>query len=373
MRIAVTVLAASAAALAGAALTDRIAPHLARVPVLAPHAAQIALVLVVAFVCYSSIVVGELVPKSLALRSAERYALLLARPLLWLSIVARPLVWIFTLSSNAILRPLGDRTTFAETHPSAEELQQLVSEAAKSGAIDPGVGEIASRALEFADLTAADVMVPRQEVVLVPRNAPLADIQRILLEHAHTRVPVYQDHIDNVVGYISVKDVLALAWEHKLIVLEDLMRPAHFVPETKRAADLVREMREQHVPLMIVVDEQGGMSGIVTFEDVVEELVGEMFSEHRRDAPQAIVQLEDGSAVVAGTTPVRDVNRQLGLALPDDGDFITIAGLCLARAHRIPRSGDTVRVSQTLVIEVLDASPRCVRTVKLRRRGPPPT
>jgi putative hemolysin len=372
VQVGITVVGATAAAFGGSRIAAHLAPLIARVPWIAPEAEQISLGIVIVLISYLSIVIGELVPKSLALRSAERYALLFARPLLLLARVSGPLVRFLTASSNVILKPFGDRTTFTEARFSAEELQQMVEEAARSGSVHPDAGEIASRALDLPELTAADVMVPRQQVVMLPRNAPPQEIRRILLEHTHSRIPVHDGSIDNVVGYVSIKDVLAVAWEHQLIILDDVMRPAHFVPESKRALDLLREMRARHVPFAIVVDAHGGTSGIVTLEDLLEELVGDIFSEHVRSEPALIRPQQDGSVLISGNAPVRDVNRELDAQLPDDGDWTTIAGLCLALAHHIPEPGEELQLDDGSVLQIVDASPRHVRTVRLRPSAPPP-
>jgi putative hemolysin len=324
---------------------------------------------VVALVSYLSIVIGELVPKSMALHRPEPYALLVARPLLALSWIARPLVRLLTWSSNLLLVPLGDRTTFTETRHSAEELQHIVEEAAKAGTVHPQVGEIASRAIDFADLTASDVMVPREQLVMLPRTASPDDIRRLLLEHGHSRIPVYEGRVDNVVGYINVKDMLAMAWERELIVLADLIRPAYFVPDTTPAVELLQEMRRRHVLIAMVVDELGGMEGIVTMEDLVEELVGEIFSEHVKHVPEMFRREPDGTIVVDGAAPVRDVNRALDLNLPEEDAWNSIAGLCLAVAGHIPVVGERIAVDNAIVLEVVDATPRRVRRVRIH---PPP-
>src|SRR6266540_2145012 len=184
-----------------------------------------AVVAVVAIVSFLTVVLGELVPKSLALRASERYALLVARPLRALSHAARPVVWLLTAVSNAVLRPLGDRTTFSEARLSAEELEQLVREAGKAGALDAPTAEIASRALAFRDLTAGDVMVPRSRVVALRRDAPPEELRRMLLEEGRARMPVHDGTIDEIVGYVMAKDLAAMAWEKQLIVLDDLLRP----------------------------------------------------------------------------------------------------------------------------------------------------
>lgn len=371
VQIGITLVSATAAAFGGASIAREISPIFARVAWLAPHADDLALAAVIAAVSYLSIVVGELVPKSLALRNAEFYALLVGRPLLALSWLARPLVWGFTMSSNALLRPFRDQTTFTETKYSVAELQQLVGEATKAGSVHPEVGEMASRALEFAELRAEDVMVPRRDVAMLPRQATASEVQRILLEHTHTRLPVFDGDVDNVVGYVNVKDILAVAWNPNLFILEDLLRPAYFAPDSLSALDLLKEMKQRRLPFAIIVDEQGGMAGIATMEDLVEELVGEIFSEHAAKAPALIEEEPGGTSLVSGLAPIREVNRQLELHLPE-GDYATLAGLCLALGGRIPVVGDTFAVNDQVSLEIVDASARRVRSVRVRRTGASP-
>lgn len=366
VQVGITVVGSAAAAFGGRSIAARLEPWIAHVGWFKDHAEGIALALVIAAVSYLTVVIGELVPKSLALRSAERYALLIARPLLWLSWVARPLVWLLSASANLVLKPFGDTTTFTETRHSAEELQELVAEASQAGTIPPGAGEIVSRALELPDLTAADAMVPRENVVMLARGASRDELRRVLLEHKYNRIPVYEGTTDNVVGYIVVKDVIALAWERDLFVMQDLIRPPFFVPETKRVVALINEMRSEHSPFAIVVDEHGGTSGIVTIEDLVEELVGEIVSEHARQAREGIKLEDEGSALVAGPTPLREVNRALDIELPEDGDFSTIAGLCLTLAGRVPANGERFTTTGGVELEIVDASERRIRAVRVR-------
>jgi putative hemolysin len=371
VQVGITVVGATAAAFGGVSIASRIASVLARVPWLAHYAEDLALTLVVAAVSYLSIVLGELVPKSLALRGAERYALLVARPMLALSQLARPLVWFLTASSNAVLKPFGDRTTFSEVRMNAEELKQLVHEATQSGALDLRTGEIASRALEFGQLLAKDVMVPRNRMLVLSIEATQEELRRILLEDRHSRMPVYKGALDNIVGYIALQDVLALAWDHELIVLADLVQPAYFVPETVPAVKVLQELQRRQIRLAIVVDEHGGVSGLISFRDLMEELVGEILGE--REAPEPLVKkVGDNTAVVRGAAPIRDVNRTLGLALKEDEDFTTIAGLCISLAGGIPAKGAILTTEDGTRIEVLDASPSIVRQVRLSSGNAPP-
>jgi putative hemolysin len=365
VQVGITVVGATAAAFGGARLAGRIAPAIALVPPLERYAPQIALGLVVALVSFLSLVIGELVPKSIALRAAERYALAVGRPLLALSQIARPIVWLLTASSNLLLRPFGDRTTFTEARLSAEELEQLVDEAGRTGSLDAASAEIASRALAFRDLTAADVMVPRSRVVALRRDATMDELKRRLLEEGRSRMPVYDGTLDNVVGYVMAKDLAAMAWERELIVLEDLLRPVHFVPESAKAVQVLRDLQKRRTQIAVVVDEHGGVAGILTLEDLVEELVGDILGE--REVAEALFQTEpDGAAVVRGDAPIREVNRALDLDLPEGDGYTTVAGLCIALAGAVPERGAHLVTPGGTEIEVLDASPRVVRRVRIR-------
>jgi putative hemolysin len=365
-QVGVTLIGSGAAAFGGAAIAHHVEPLLAKLPWLERHAEGVALALVIVVISYLSIVLGELVPKSLALRAAEGYALLVARPLRAVSWAAKPIVWLLSASANVVLKPFGDRTTFTETRHSAAELQELVEEATQAGTIPPEAGEIAARALDLPDLTVADVMVPRQSVVMISRRASREELRRVLLEHKYSRVPVYDGSVDNVIGYITVKDVLALAWEKDLIVLEDLIRAPFFVPSSKRVVALMHEMRTERLPFAIVLDEHGGVAGIATVEDLLEELVGEILSEHVRQLPNVIRRETDGIALVSGMTPIREINRQLKVELPEDGGFSTVAGLCLSLAGRVPTAGASFTLEDGTVLEVVDASPRRVRAVRVK-------
>lgn len=377
VQIGITVVGATAAAFGGATMAGHLEPLIAHIPGLQDSARGISLAVVVALVSYLSLVLGELVPKSLALRHAEPYALRMGRPLWSLSVAARPLVWFLTASSNAVLKIFGDSTSFTEARFSPEELQQMLEEATKTGTIDPDTGTIAARAIEFGELTAEEVMVPRNRVVAISRNASADELRRVILEEGHSRMPVYEGTIDNVVGYISIKDVVALAWEHELIVLEDLLRPAYFVPETMAAVDLLREMQARRLAIAIAVEESGGMAGIVTVEDLLEELVGEIFSEQDEPVPDVVRRNPDGSALVQAIAPIREVNRALDLDLPEGDGWTTVAGLCIHLAGRIPEKGARLETADRTVLEVIEASPRRVRLVRVippqpEQRAPQP-
>ncbi len=367
VQIGITVVSASAAVFGGATIALELAALLAPLPHVGPFASELSLGVVVVSISALSIVLGELVPKSLALRAAERYALLAGRPLLSLSVVARPVVWLLTSASNLVLRPFGDKTTFTESRVSAEELEALVDEAGQLGALDLPTAEIASRALAFRDLTAGEVMVPRNRIVALPRDATQAQIRRLLLEQGRARMPVYQGTLDGIVGYVVAKDLAAMAWERELVVLEDLLRPAMFVPSTAPAVKVLRDMQKRRSPIAMVVDEHGGTAGLLTLEDLVEELVGDIADEEER--PENLVVREaSGAALVPGHAPLREVNRALDLSLPEGEGYSTVAGLCIALAGAVPERGARLVVGEA-EIEIVDATPRLVRQVRISKRS----
>jgi putative hemolysin len=328
------------------------------------RADDIALGIVVAVISYLTLVFGELVPKSLALKAGEIYALLIARPLLTLSAVARPIVWFLTKSSNLVLAPFRDRTNFMEARVSKEELQQMVDEAATSGTLHEHASEIASRAIAFDKLLLRDVMIPRTQIDALPKQATTEQIRRFLLEQRRSRIPVYDGALDNVRGYVSAKDVVSVAWEGTLVVLQDLLRPIKVLPETMSAIEVLRFMRREQQRIAIAVDEHGAVSGLITFEDLVEELVGDVFSEHEQPYQPIAVQA-DGTAVVRGEVPVREVNRELDLRLPDAEATTTVGGLCTRLAGGIPNRNARLAAEDGTVLVVLDATARAVRRVRV--------
>lgn len=362
VQIGITVVSATAGAFGGASLAQELAPYLS---FLGAYAYDASFALVVALISYLSLVLGELVPKSLALRSAERYSLLIGPFLRGLSRLIRPFVWFLTASSNLVLRMFGDRTGFTETRLSRDELGHLVEEAARSGVLHPHTGEIASRALTLQDLTIVDLMLPRDRIDALPRNATPQEIRALLLKQPHSRFPVYEGAVDNVIGYVTLKDLLGLILGGEPAPLTAVMRKAYFVPETARALDVLRDLQRRRTQLAIVVDEHGVTTGLATVEDLVEELIGDVA--HEYEPPVELIKPEgEGKFLVQGIAPVREVNRLLGTALPEGEDWSTLGGLCMALAGAIPQPGATFSTEDKTTLEVVDATPRRVKTVRVR-------
>ncbi|HEU0030037.1 MAG TPA: hemolysin family protein [Kofleriaceae bacterium] len=363
VQVGITVVGSAAAVFGGSSIARDLTLMLERAG-LGSYAHDVAIALVIAVVSFLSLVLGELVPKSIALRHSETYAFVVSRPLLRLARIARPLVWMLTAASNLVLRMFGDRTSFAEVRMSRDELQQLVEEAAKSGSVDPQSSEIAARALDLASLPVADVMVRRDEIVAVELRASAEEIQRLILEEGHSRMPVYDGDLDRLVGYVTARDVLAIVWEGSLIVVDDIVRRIFAVPLTAHVNVVLREMQARRIQIAAVVDEHGGTAGIVTIEDMMEDLIGDIVKED--EVPDRIIRVEsDTTALVAGWVPIRKVNRALGLAMPIGREHTTIAGLCMALAFAVPSVGTRLKAPDGTMIEVVDTSPRRVRMVRL--------
>ncbi len=243
----------------------------------------------------------------------------------------------------------------------------MVEEATTAGELDSRTGEMASRALDFGDLAVSDVMVPWNRVRSVAVDAPLGEIRQAFIESGHSRLPVHEGSRDKVVGYLTVRDVLTAHQVDSPASARVTPRPAYFVPESARAVQVFQEMQHRHMRVAIVVDEHGAVAGLVTLLDLLEEVVGELFSED--DSPDVGIHRDpDGSARIRGDVPVREVNRALDLDL-DVSVANTIAGLCIALAGGIPTKGKRVMASDGTRIEVLEASPNLVRSVRVT----PPT
>jgi putative hemolysin len=320
---------------------------------------------VVSLVSFLSIVFGELVPKSIALRASERYALLVGPPLLSLSRVAKPIVWLLTAASNLVLRPLHDRTTFIEARMSAEELRQMVEDVSNAGALDARAGEIASRAIALSELRAVAVMVPRHTIVWMPDDATLEQVRRILREHPHSRYPVARDGENDVSGYVLARDVYEQLLDGALN-LAAAMRKLPFFPERTPAVDVLRQLQAARSKIGLVVDDYGAVAGLVSVKDIAEELLGELLTEY--DRPESNIHTEsDDSFVVRGTTPVHQLNRDLDLDLPTSPDWSTLAGLVMAAAGRIPERNERITLPGGIEVEVLDATARGVRQLRLHK------
>jgi len=289
------------------------------------------------------VVIGELVPKGLALGHSEGTALIVAAPVRVFFSVMRPLIWFLEACTEIVLRWLGQKPPGADDDVLSEaELRMLVSRSTQHGEIEQQEQEMLYKVFDFADKEAKDVMVPRPEVVALSIDLPPEQCLEAVMDSPFTRYPVYRESLDNVVGILHVRDLFRALRDRGMheVKVEDIIRPAHIVPETKDLAALLAEFRRANQHMAIVVDEYGDMEGIVTLEDLLEEIVGDIEDEF--DLPdESVEQIDEDNVIIEGTFPIDDFNERFQTTLPDE-DYHTMAGFVFGLLGRQPEAGDTI-------------------------------
>ena len=351
------------------ALAHLVEPLFARLPSPwnAVSAHTLASIVAYALITFLHIVIGEQVPKMIALERAEATILMSAQPTQLTALIFRPAIAVLYWATELVLRPLGI-TRRDEHHQtfSVEELRMLVTASRQQGQLEQSEEEILHRVFGFADVTADQVMVPRTEMVGVPTTASLGEVLELAATTGHARLPVYRDSIDNIIGVLHTKDLFRLVTEPgggatAPFSVTRLMRPALTVPESVGADDLLAEMKRRKTHVAIVIDEFGGTAGLVTLEDLMERLVGDVRDEFE-PAEQEIEQQPDGSALVDGLLPIEDVNAHFALEIEDEYNN-TIGGHVFSQLGRKPEVGDEAQVQgRAFVVEQLDG----LRIARLR-------
>jgi CBS domain containing-hemolysin-like protein len=315
----------------------------------------IAVLIAYAILTFFHVVIGELVPKGVALGHAEGTALAVSAPVRAFFTIFKPVIWLLRISTNAVLRVFGMTEPGAEREPLSEaELRMLLSRSSQEGEIEHEEQQMIDKVFVFGDKEAADVMVPRPEVVAVALSLPPEQALAAVLDSPYTRYPVYREDLDDVVGVLHVRDLFTAMHERGLaaVRLEELLRPAYVVPETKDLASLLQDFRRTNNHFAVVVDEYGGMAGICTLEDLLEEIVGEIEDEFDVAEIQ-IEQIDDDTYRLDGMFPIDEFNSRFGTELPDE-DYHTVGGFVFGQLGRAPEVGDTVEESgmQFDVLEV---------------------
>ena len=289
------------------------------------------------------VVIGELVPKGIALGHSEGTALFVSAPVRFFFIVMRPFVWFLEAATEIVLKWLGLKPPGADDGVLSEaELCMLVSRSTEHGEIEEQEQEMLYKVFDFADKEAKDVMVPRPEVVALSIDLPPEQCLEAVMDSPYTRYPVYRESLDNVVGILHVRDLFRALRDRGMheVKVEDIIRPAHIVPETKDLAALLAEFRRANQHMAIVVDEYGDMEGIVTLEDLLEEIVGDIEDEF--DLPdESIEQIDEDTVIIDGTFPIDDFNERFKTEMPDE-DYHTMAGFVFGLLGRQPEAGDTI-------------------------------
>ncbi|WP_167856527.1 hemolysin family protein [Hymenobacter metallicola] len=314
------------------------------------------------------IVLGEQAPKVLAIQKPETTSMAIAIPLRAFAFVTFPLIWVLDRLSNIVAGLFGGSATHGTEVHTSEELRLLLDQSKQSGEIQDSEHELLENVFEFNDRMVKQIMVPRTKLAALDVNTPQESILEIVYNEGYSRIPVFEENIDNIVGVLYVKDLLQIIRRNEPIVLSKIMRPAYFVPETKKINRLLRQFQRKHTHMAIVSDEFGGVSGIVTIEDIIEELVGEIQDEYDNEVP-VVEKISETDYRVNTSTPISDANEYLPYPLPEGDDYETVGGLLNVIYGNIPEVGD-VAVLDNYEFRVLKRSRRAVELVQLRVTAP---
>ena len=365
VQIGITLVGVFAGAYSGATIAERLADYLeAQFAISTSFAEAGSLVLVVAIVTYLSLIVGELVPKQIALRNPEGVASFVARTMEVLSKIVSPAVWLLDMSSRLVLRLLGSKAKTGES-VTEDEIKMVIAEAESAGVLEPAEKEMMAAVLRFGDRPVQAIMTPRHDVDWVDVEDPEPEIRRKLQSSQHSRLPVGRGSIDEVVGVVQAKDLLNAFISGGSVRLKDHIKQAPVVHESVDALEILTIIKSSPVHIALVVDEYGVFQGLVTSGDVLESIAGAFTESDGTDEPDA-VQREDGSWLFSGSMPCDEMADRLMVSLPQGGNFHTVAGFILYSLKRLPRIGDVV-VNGGWRFEVVDMDGRRIDKVLASR------
>jgi putative hemolysin len=368
VQIGITLIGISAGAFGAARLAEPLEQVLARLPALAAVSEELAYSLVVVVITYLSLIIGELVPKHLALRAPERVAALVAPAIDLVARFSAPAVWLLDRSSRFVLRLLGSATQPAET-VTEEEVRMLIAEGTRTGVFHRQERDMIGRVLRLADRPVRAIMTPRVELAWLDVEDDPANVARIIRESGHSRFLVGKGSLDDVLGVLHVRSLLEGCLAGQPLDLRAALRPALVLPDGTPVLRALEALRQARVSLALVVDEYGEVEGVVTAEDVLEAVVGDMPERRLGEAP-AIVEREDGSLLMDGMLATDEVKLALGLdSLPDEGSYHTLAGFILTRLGRVPQEGEAAAYGGWC-FEVVDMDGRRIDKVLVRRATP---
>ena len=356
IQVAITFLGALASAVAAVSIVTVVAEPLRGIALIADQADTIALLLVTFIVSVVSIVLGELIPKGFALANPDRIALTVSGPITLFAKIVSPLVAVLVLLTKIISKPFGiDPTRTPEL--SAAEIRLIVEQGSQQGVLEAEEEQMISAVMSLSDSKLHEVMVPRIDIVAIDQEASFDDAVTLVLTEGHSRTPLYKESVDHIVGILYAKDLLRIiAAGGPRPRLRDIMRPALFVPESQAVDDLLNELQRRRVHMAIVLDEYGGTAGLVTIEDLLEEIVGEIQDEFDEEEPMKVI-VREGEAILDGRADIDEMGELVdpALELEDDEEYDTVGGFVYHRIGRVPVVGDTVAVDpfKITVIKVI--------------------
>ena len=368
VQIGITLIGIIAGAYSGASLGGPVAERLVALGMDDPMASTFGFGLVIGITTYFSLVIGELVPKQFALVAPERLASIMAMPMRWLSLIAAPFVWILDKSSALIFRALGLRRD-NRSALSAEELKMIFAEATSEGIIEEHEQKVIAGVVRLADRPVREVMTPRTEVDWIAADASFEDVNATLLQSPHTRLPVAEENVDNIIGVVQARDIMRSQIKGSTTNMRTLMRRATIVPDQLDAMDALEQLRSAEVPMLLVHDEYGHFEGIVTPNDLLTAIAGEFASDRDIGAAPEIITLNDGSRIISGAMSADNMSEMLGINLPEDRDYATVAGHALHVLRHLPSEGETFE-DQGWSFEIIDMDGRKIDKLRIRHIDP---
>jgi CBS domain containing-hemolysin-like protein len=304
----------------------------------------IAIAIAFAAITFMHIVLGELMPKMIALERAEALALFAARPLELFAKVFRPLLWTFNKTGSTLGRLLGLKSSLEHTAVyNEDELRQLVDISRESGHLRAEERRLIHRVFEFSDTLVREAMVPRTALAAIPENSSLEQVVCAFQQHRYSRLPVYRGSLDDVLGFVHVKDVVPYVLQPEEFRLERMLQPPMYVVDNARLEDVLRQMQKAKMHFGFVVDEHGGVEGIITLEDLLEEIVGEISDEHDEEVNEQITPVDDRTFILNGSLAVRDLNRRLKTSVPESEGYTTVGGFLMSAAGHVLQPGEVIQ------------------------------
>ncbi|TAL26056.1 MAG: HlyC/CorC family transporter [Nitrospirae bacterium] len=319
---------------------------------------------------FLTVVFGELAPKTFAVAHSEKVSLLLAKPIAFYIKLISPLVWIFKVSSNLIIRILGGKQKSVSPFVTEEEIKTMITIGEEEGTLEQEEKEMLHNVFEFGDKAVTEAMVPRTEIVSITEESTIDDALKLVSESGYSRYPVIKETIDNVIGILYVKDILIRMAEGKIETsspITDLVREAYFIPENKMATELLDEMQKNKFQIALIMDEYGGTAGLITLEDIIEEIVGGLQDEFEAmEAEKEVEIIDERTFMASGTTGLDEVNELAGVGLASE-DFHTIGGFVFGLFRRLPKVGEQVKYHNLrfLILEMEDKKIEKIKITKL--------
>lgn len=329
-----------------------------------PGNEQISIIVITILISYITLVLGELFPKRIALQKSEELSMAVIKPIIFISKVTKPFVRLLTFSTNLLVKLFGFSLENLEEKMSKEEIRSMIEVGEETGVINEIEKNMIDGIFEFDDTLAKEIMTPRTNVFALDINTPVEKIIDQVLEEQYSRIPVYEEDIDNIIGVLYMKDLFVHIRNGETINIRSILRPAYFVPETKNIDALFKELQVTNNHMAILIDEYGGFSGIATIEDLIEEVMGNIFDEYD-ESDDGFKKLDSNTYLVDGLTSIDDVNELLNLNLPSD-DFDTIGGFVVTLLGTIPKEDEnTVVEYENLTFKIEKVSEKRIEKLKI--------